>query len=419
MKQNPGSSTRKTYGNAKHEILLVDDDPFFLKQMVKDLDRSDYRVRTAESGESAMDLLEKHHFELVITDLKMETSDGFAVLEKAKAVDPDTQVIIFTGFGDVASAVRALRLHADDYILKSCELEELLFRIDRGLDHSRLQKQIREAERALVEANADLEQKVRQRTASLEKVHRALQQSHQRMLAENNERKALSKRLIELLEMDRRQVARELHDQIGQTLTSLKINLELIPEDTDAIPPTWRDRIAAAKDKAVDAMKELKNLSHGLRPSLLDSLGLLSAIRELIHDLRYETGIQIEFFSDGIPQHFDENKELALYRIVQEGLNNAVKHAKARTAHVSLLEKDGNFFLSIEDDGVGFCPEEVFANENSAKPLGLVIMRERAVQLGGEFSIDSQEGRGTLILVRMPVDEETSNSPPPSNGESR
>ncbi|MFP4349456.1 MAG: response regulator [Thermodesulfobacteriota bacterium] len=389
-----------------HEILLVDDDSFFLKQMVKDLQRSDYRVRTAENGASAMNLLARRRFDLVITDLKMESVDGFEVLQTAKAIHPVTQVIIFTGYGDLSAAVKALRLHADDFILKSCDLEELWFRIDRCLDHSRLKKQILEAEQALVEANADLEQKVRQRTDELENLNRTLQQTHQRMVTECERRTALSKRLIELLEMDRRQIARELHDQVGQALTSLKINLELLlcSADSAEVPPEWTDRIQSARNRAVQAITDIKNLSHGLRPSLLDSLGLLPALRELFHDIQDETDIRIEFFSDTPPVHFNEEKELALYRIIQEAVNNAVKHADTPTLHISLIRKGGEIVLSIEDSGTGFCPEKVLADQSTAKPLGLVIMRERAVQAGGDFFIESQKGRGTLILARIPID---------------
>jgi len=389
-----------------HEILLVDDDSFFLKQMVKDLQRPDYRVRTAESGASAMDLLALHRFDLVITDLKMESVDGFEVLQTAKAIHPVTQVIIFTGYGDLSAAVKALRLHADDFILKSCDLEELWFRIDRCLDHSRLKKQIRETEQALVEANADLEQKVRQRTDELENLNRTLQQTHQRMVTEYDRRTALSKRLIELLEMDRRQIARELHDQVGQTLTSLKINLELLMSYAGSaeLSPEWTARIQSARNRAVQAMTDIKNLSHGLRPSLLDSLGLLPALRELFHDIQEETDIRIEFFTDDAPDHFNEEKELALYRIIQEAVNNAVKHAGTPTLHISLIRRGGEIVLSIEDSGTGFFPEKVLADQSTAKPLGLVIMRERAVQAGGDFFIESREGRGTLILARIPMD---------------
>ena len=389
-----------------HEILLVDDDSFFLKQMVKDLQRPDYRVRTAESGASARDLLVRHRFDLVITDLKMEMVDGFEVLQTAKAIHPVTQVIIFTGYGDLSAAVKALRLHADDFILKSCDLEELWFRIDRCLDHSRLKKQIQEAEQALVEANVDLEQKVRQRTDELETLNRTLQQTHQRMVTECDRRTALSKRLIELLEMDRRQIARELHDQVGQTLTSLKINLELLLSSAGSaeVPPEWNDRIQSARNRAVQAMSDIKNLSHGLRPSLLDSLGLLPALRELFHDIQEETDIRIEFFSDATPDHFNEEKELAIYRIIQEAVNNAIKHAGTSTLHISLIRNGGEMVLSIEDSGTGFSPEKVLADQSTAKPLGLVIMRERAVQAGGDFFIESREGRGTLLLARIPID---------------
>jgi DNA-binding NtrC family response regulator len=126
----------------KYNILLVDDDPFILEGMGEDLETNGYQVTRASSGEMAVALLESMDFNLVITDLVMERMDGVQVLKKTKAFNREIQVILLTGFGDLDSAVKALRNHADDYLLKPCESEEMLLRVENCLKKQELTRQI-------------------------------------------------------------------------------------------------------------------------------------------------------------------------------------------------------------------------------------------------------------------------------------
>jgi YesN/AraC family two-component response regulator len=123
---------RKTMEN--NHLLLVDDDPFILEGIGSDLEINGYRVSRAASGEIAVDLLEKMNFDLIITDLIMETTDGIQVLKKAKEINPEVQVIILTGYGDLSSAIKAMRNQADDYLLKPCESQEMIFRVKNCLE---------------------------------------------------------------------------------------------------------------------------------------------------------------------------------------------------------------------------------------------------------------------------------------------
>ncbi len=126
----------------KYSILLVDDDPFILEGIGADLEINGYQVSRASSGEMAIDLLGKMNFHLVITDLVMEITDGIQVLMKAKEIDPDIQVIILTGYGDLSSAIEAIRSRADDYLLKPCESEEMIFRVKNCLEKQELTRKI-------------------------------------------------------------------------------------------------------------------------------------------------------------------------------------------------------------------------------------------------------------------------------------
>ncbi len=126
----------------KYSLLLVDDDPFILEGIGEDLESNGYQVTRASSGESAVELLESNHFDLVITDLVMASTDGIQVLKKTKELNSDIQVIILTGFGDIDSAVEALRSQADDFLLKPCESQEMIFRVKNCLERQELTRKI-------------------------------------------------------------------------------------------------------------------------------------------------------------------------------------------------------------------------------------------------------------------------------------
>ena len=231
----------------------------------------------------------------------------------------------------------------------------------------------------------------------------ALRKAHKGLSRAYNHRKLLSKRLIDLLEKNRHQIAMELHDHIGQTLTSCKINLEMIHDRIGAQAPDVGAQVESAKGKVIQVMKDIKVISRGLKPAMLDTLGLIPSLRYLFNEIRQDSGIDIKFFSQGLPERFDRGKELAIFRITQEALNNTQKHATAQNIFVNLVRKENLLSLSIEDDGIGFDRDSAMQMRGVQGPLGLVFMQERAIQLDGEFTIDAKPGEGTLILVEIPI----------------
>ena len=235
------------------------------------------------------------------------------------------------------------------------------------------------------------------------RAEKALRLSNEELLEEYGQRKMLSKRLIELLEKDRQQIAMELHDHIGQILTSLKMNLEIIHGKLDPGHTELVAQITAAKERTIQAIKDIKDVSHGLRPAMLDALGLVSSLRELFNEIQQQTDMEFHFFSKNIPKRFDPEKELAIYRIAQEALSNIIRHSQAKNVFLNIVKKDKKLSLSIEDSGVGFDQNKVMKPSKKKGPLGLLIMRERAVQLGGEFTVESQHGKGTHLLVEIPL----------------
>jgi len=231
----------------------------------------------------------------------------------------------------------------------------------------------------------------------------SLKQANEKILREYDQRKILSKRLIDLLEKERRQIAMELHDHIGQNLTSCKIDLEIIHDRLEDSKSELRPQVKAIQEKAVQIMKDIKSISHGLRPTMIDALGIVSSFKNLFSEIKQQTGMEIRFFNRGIPKRFEEEKELAIYRITQESLTNVIRHARAKNVFVNLVKKDDNLSLSVEDDGVGFNLDKAMKTTKGKGPLGLLIMKERAIQLDGEFTIESQPGKGTHVLVEIPL----------------
>ncbi len=236
------------------------------------------------------------------------------------------------------------------------------------------------------------------------RVEEALERSRKTLLAEHKQRKLLSKQLITLLEADRRRVAMELHDQIGQTVVTLKMKLEAALNQLRLKSADAALKAAAhlAYDNALQAVEEIQNLSRELRPSTLDTLGLVPSLRSLFDDVNRFKELEINFFHKNIPRRLDPEKELAIYRIIQEALINVVKHANAKKVFVNLVKKKKFITLGVEDDGIGFDKNEVMKSPAEKGHLGLLIMQERAVQVDGEFSVESRIGGGTHLLARIP-----------------
>ena len=204
------------------------------------------------------------------------------------------------------------------------------------------------------------------------------------LLQQRNRLEVLSKSLINAHESEQRALGRELHDQIGQMLTALKLTLEIIP----SLPPERANtKLAQAQDLVIDLQKQISNLSIGLRPPILDDFGIIPAL--LWHFNRYEdqTSIKVAFKHFGLEgKRFAPETETATYRIVQEALTNIARHARCKQANIQLCLAKHNLHISIEDDGQGFDPQDAIGSLESS---GLSGIRERAGLLNGNFSFKS------------------------------
>ncbi len=209
--------------------------------------------------------------------------------------------------------------------------------------------------------------------------------------------------IIKAQEQERKRIARELHDETSQVLTSLLISLAVLEESITT--QEARDRITETRRLAHQTLRAIRNLSIDLRPSALDDLGLLPALRWYVKEYQQKTNIEVEFHATGFKdrERLSPEMETALYRVVQESLTNVAKHAQAHKVTILLKEEADAVSATITDDGRGFDVEEIQKMGDQDRGLGLVGMQERALLLDGTATIESERGHGTVVKVHMPV----------------
>lgn len=240
-------------------------------------------------------------------------------------------------------------------------------------------------QKELRKAKEELEDKVRERTAELQATVR--------------QRDFLSRRLVDLLERERTEIGYALHDEIGQIMTGVSLQLEGLKDSS-----VTADEVEHLQLQLREALGQAKGLSNNLRSEVLERFGLLSSIEELVDQTRRNCDIDIRLFANNIPEDLEEDKKLTVYRLIQEGITNILKHADAQNVHINLRQREGKLFVAIEDDGVGFDYGTIKERKKrSREHLGITIMRERSSLVGGDFQIDSRPGEGTHILVEIPV----------------
>ena len=214
--------------------------------------------------------------------------------------------------------------------------------------------------------------------------------------------------IINAQEEERKRIARELHDETSQVLTSLLISLAILEESIQT--EEARKRIADTRQLAHQTLRAIRSLSIDLRPSALDDLGLLPALRWYLKEYQQKCSIEVEFHSTGLKDRLPSEMEIALYRIVQECLTNTARHSNAHKVHVTLREETDAVYGMIADDGTGFDYAALLKvpvqERGMGRGLGLAGMQERAVLLNGEMEFHTAPDQGTTVEVRIPLPKE-------------
>ena len=305
-------------------------------------------------------------FDLVIADYRLPDYTGLEALDYVRSRDRLVPFVLVSGALGEERAVEALHSGATDYVLKD------------GL--ARLSSAVRRA----LEARRERERHLATR--------RALEVSQERL-------RALSRRLLEVQEEERARLARDLHDDIGQALTALKIQLESLARSGGA----GAARVQECIDTTRHALERVRQLSLSLRPLQLDDLGLVAALRSHLDRQACIGGLTPHFDAAEAPQGIAAEVETACFRVAQEAITNVLRHARAHGLWLRLFTHAGRLALSVRDDGVGFDPEAARRRGDAGARLGLVGMEERVALVGGTLELRSAPGQGTVLLATFPL----------------
>lgn len=215
--------------------------------------------------------------------------------------------------------------------------------------------------------------------------------------AEADQRR-LARKLVQAQETERKSLSRELHDEIGQTLTALGMELASIDMTRAAEPSAFRERLDEAKRLNAEAMRSVRGLAMGLRPSMLDDLGLEPALQWQGREFSRHTGVPSTVQVEGDFDDLDDQVRTCIYRVVQEALTNCARHAQASHVEVSVTKQSENVQVVIKDDGMGFD-----VGKKTRTGMGLIGMKERVQSLSGELTIASSKDGGTAVTLSIPV----------------
>jgi signal transduction histidine kinase len=354
--------------------LLVDDAPNNLRLLARMLEEHGYEVRTVTSGAAALTSVALEAPDLVLLDIAMPDMNGYEVCAHLRA-NPHTRmipVIFVSALDEALDKVRAFDVGGVDYISKPFHTQEVLARVRTHLS-------LRAAQQQLTHNNQQLQQEITERLSMEEQL------------------RLLSQRLVEVQEDERRALARELHDEVGQILTGLNLTLESVVQAPADQHPR---RLGYAQQLVTELIQRVREMSMQLRPPMLDDLGLLPTLFWHFEHYTAQTNIHVTFQHTGLDRRFAPDIEVTTYRIVQEALTNVARHAGVTRVSVRIGVHQQQLIVQVQDDGHGFDPQAVRVTASSS---GLAGIRERVNLLNGHVNIDAAPGNGVCLTVDMPL----------------
>jgi signal transduction histidine kinase len=359
-------------------ILLVDDNPRNLLALQELLGDLGHHLVPAKSGSEALRQCLQQDFALILLDVLMPDMDGFEVakLIRDRARSRHTPIIFLTGaYEDAPSMFRGYEAGAVDYIIKPLNPDVLRSKVSVFIE--------------LFSKNAVLTREIAER----KQVEAQLRDSEEQL-------RALTARLQSVREEERTTISREIHDELGQALTGLKIDLSWIAERVKGESKTIGPKLKSMLQLIDDTIRSVRRIASGLRPEILDEAeGLSAAIGWQAKDFQARTGIRCRI---SLPNDFpalDQDRSTAAYRIFQEMLTNVARHASATRVEIEMKIDSDVLKLEVQDNGKGIAE----GARLGPKSLGLLGMRERAALFGGELNISGTPGQGTKVSVSIPL----------------
>jgi signal transduction histidine kinase len=325
-----------------------------------------FALKRVDSKTAFLRELGDHTPDVILLDYALPGFDGFSALTLAQEHYPDIPFIFVTGTLGEEVVIEMLKSGATDYVLKT-----------------RLSRLVPAVLRALREKDERVERR---------KTEEKLRRSHEQL-------RALSVYLQHIREDERIRISRQVHDELGQSLTGLKMDLYWL---STRVPRQLRELHDKAKSMSAhidSTIQTVRRISTELRPGILDDLGLVAALEWQAHEFQKRSGIKCEVTSDLKEAILDEDLNTAFFRIFQETLTNISRHANATKVTVHLKRSRGHLTLSVHDNGRGISEAEI----SNTKSIGLLGMRERAALLGGKVTFVGAPDEGTTVVVRIPL----------------
>jgi signal transduction histidine kinase len=355
-------------------ILLIEDNPGdarLIKEYLSDLKNIEYTLQISDRLQSGLEILENEFIDIVLLDLKLPDGEGLSNVEQIFSIAPNIPVIVLTGLNDETTAINAVKMGAQDYLVKDKVESELLIRAIRyAIERKRAEEE------------------------------------HQKLL----EQRIRSLSIIEAQENERRRISRELHDGLGQLLSAAKLNFGMIDFMSNNNREKTTEIVKQVDGIISKAIVEARRIAHDLRPTTLDDFGLIPALRILCQEFSKITGIKVKFQVSPTLERIDPKVEIAIYRIIQESFNNISKYAEATEVSLDIYRKDNCVFVRVKDNGKGFDPESVTKSKKAGGGFGLLNMKERAELIGGKVEILSSPGQGTELLLEINLDFFSNNN---------
>jgi len=347
-------------------ILLIEDSPgdtVLLKRMLRDSTHFDFNLVQASFLRDAISLLKNQDFDLILLDLFLPDCyglDGFTALIKLK---PSVPIVVLSGVADEDLATCAVRLGAQDYLIKGQVDKNLLV---RSLRHAVERKQ-----------------------------------AEGKLLTYQKQLRSLVSTLANTEEEERRRIGDDLHEHIGQILAMAKIKLGVLQETSDNA--FLGKAMGEIRDLISQAIEYTRSLTYELTSPVLYELGFESAVEAFLDKFHTRYALNVDYRNDGQEKPLEDGVRLVLFQAVRELLINIAKHAHADNVIVSLERVDSWIRLYISDDGVGFNVHEIQSRDEKTRGIGLFNIRDRVDFFGGDFSIQSEPGKGTKVTLNAPL----------------
>lgn len=343
-------------------VLIVDDDATARETLVAMLEGENYELHLAKDGTQALRMLEQLRPDLILLDIMMPGMDGFEVCRRIRATPAlaEVPIIVLTALDDRDSLLKVIEAGADDFLSKPADRREIVVRV---------------------------------RTITRLNRYRTLMEQRENI-------RHMAERVVAAQEEERQRLSRELHDDLGQALTTHLLALRNLQQDLSIPVETMFARLQSLYEQSYEISVKIRRLARDLRPPVLDALGLKVAMQTYCTEFTRRTHLPVIFEADASLPEFPDTYNITLYRALQEALTNVIKHAQASQVWVDLSVEEDTLNLTVQDNGIGFGEE----GEPRSNGIGLAGLRERIMIAGGTLNISSTPKRGTILSAQFPLE---------------